>query len=198
MIPFATLLLAYLLGSISSAIICCRLLDLPDPRKSGSGNPGATNVLRTGNRRAAIITLAGDVLKGLIPVLVARAFGLDGLFLALVGLAAFLGHLYPIFFGFRGGKGVATAAGAMLGLTWSAALLTLVTWLILARVFRISSLAALGSAVLAPGYFWLMGADLWQVIVMSAMSLLLIGRHRDNIARLRRGDESVMGRRSQR
>ncbi|RTK99711.1 MAG: glycerol-3-phosphate 1-O-acyltransferase, partial [Lysobacterales bacterium] len=135
------LVFAYLCGSVSTAILVCRLMGLPDPRSEGSRNPGATNVLRIGGRKAAAITLAGDFLKGLIPVLVARAFGQGPEVLAATAFAAFLGHLYPVFFGFQGGKGVATALGVMVGLSWQVALAALATWLVIARVWKISSLA---------------------------------------------------------
>lgn len=140
------IVLGYLAGSVSTAIIVCRAMGLPDPRNEGSRNPGATNVLRLGGKKAAAITLAGDFLKGLLPVLLARLAGVEATGLALIALAAFLGHLYPIFFGFQGGKGVATAFGAILGLSAPVALAALATWLIMAFVLRISSLSALTAA----------------------------------------------------
>ncbi len=143
-------LVAYLLGSLSSAIIVCRLAGLPDPRSDGSGNPGATNVLRLGGKKPAIVTLAGDMLKGLLPVLLGHALGLAPVLLALVGLAAFLGHLYPVFFRFQGGKGVATALGVLLGLDWVVGLATVATWLAVAFLTRYSSLSALIATGLAP------------------------------------------------
>jgi acyl phosphate:glycerol-3-phosphate acyltransferase len=186
---------AYLLGSISSAVLVCRALNLPDPREQGSGNPGATNVLRFGGKQAAAVTLLGDLFKGLLPVLLGRALGMDAPILAAIALAAFLGHLYPVFFGFRGGKGVATAFGALLGLSPWAALAALATWLVVAFGLKISSLAALSACVLAPLYLWLLGAPPSWVLALAAMALLLIWRHRGNIQRLLAGREGRIGER---
>ncbi|HAS81567.1 MAG TPA: acyl-phosphate glycerol 3-phosphate acyltransferase [Verrucomicrobia bacterium] len=183
----------YLAGSISTAILVCRAMGLPDPRSEGSRNPGATNVLRFGGKKAAAITLAGDFLKGLLPVLLAQWIGLDHSGLALTALAAFLGHLYPVFFGFEGGKGVATAFGAMLGLSWPVALAALVTWLFMAFVVRISSLSALTAAVLTPVYAWLFDLPLAAQAVIMAMVLLLIWRHQANIRNLLAGAEDKIG-----
>lgn len=184
---------AYLLGSLSTAIILCRLLGLPDPRTQGSGNPGATNVLRLGGKKLAALTLLGDLVKGLLPVLIARAVTTDPVVLAAVAMAAFLGHLYPVFFGFKGGKGVATAVGVLLGLSWPVALAAILTWLFMAALFRISSLSALTASLLAPAYmFWLDGR--MPFIVMTAvMSLFLLWRHRSNIQRLLAGEEGKIG-----
>ncbi|HEY5789789.1 MAG TPA: glycerol-3-phosphate 1-O-acyltransferase PlsY, partial [Gammaproteobacteria bacterium] len=145
-------LVAYLLGSLSSAVIVCRLAGLPDPRSGGSGNPGATNVLRLGGKRLAAVTLLGDLLKGLLPVLAARLLGVEPALLGVIALAAFLGHLYPLFFGFRGGKGVATALGVLLGLDWVVGLATLLTWLAVALLSRYSSLSSLVATALAPAW----------------------------------------------
>ena len=185
--------LGYLAGSISTAILVCRAMGLPDPRSEGSRNPGATNVLRFGGKKAAAITLAGDFLKGLLPVLLARWVGLEDIGLALTALAAFLGHLYPVFFGFEGGKGVATAFGAILGLSWPVALADLVTWLLMAFLVRISSLSALTAAVLAPvfgGWFGLPFAYNAAILMMAA---LLVWRHRSNIRNLLAGAEDKIG-----
>ncbi|HXH03693.1 MAG TPA: glycerol-3-phosphate 1-O-acyltransferase PlsY [Candidatus Competibacteraceae bacterium] len=179
----------YLLGSLSTAIIVCRLLGLPDPRSQGSRNPGATNVLRIGGKKAAVITLAGDFLKGLIPVLLAKLAGVDPVGLALTALAAFLGHLFPVFFGFQGGKGVATALGVLLGLSWPVALACLGTWLLVAKLTQISSLAALTASVLSPLYLWLFRVPPVYVLVTLVMVALLIWRHKDNIRRLLAGEE---------
>lgn len=187
------IVLGYLAGSISTAILVCRAMGLPDPRSEGSRNPGATNVLRFGGKKAAAITLAGDFLKGLLPVLLAHWIGLDEVGLALTALAAFLGHLYPVFFGFEGGKGVATAFGAMLGLSWPVALAALVTWLFMAFVVRISSLSALTAAVLTPVYAWLFDLPLAAQAVIMAMVLLLIWRHQANIRNLLAGAEDKIG-----
>jgi glycerol-3-phosphate acyltransferase PlsY len=180
---------AYLAGSISSAIIVCRLLGLPDPRGEGSGNPGATNVLRIGGKKAAAITLIGDMLKGIIPVLVAKLLGATLAVQAMVAVAAFLGHLYPVFFGFRGGKGVATAIGVLLGLHWQVGLLTIATWLVIAKVFRISSLAALLSILVTPLYIWWLIPEPSLLAAMLFMAALLFWRHRSNIRNLLQGTE---------
>jgi acyl phosphate:glycerol-3-phosphate acyltransferase len=184
---------AYLLGSISSAIIVCRILGLPDPRGEGSGNPGATNVLRIGGKKAAAITLIGDMLKGLVPVLLAKLLGVSIAAQAVVAVAAFLGHLYPIFFGFRGGKGVATALGVLLGLHWPVGLLTMATWLLIAKVFKISSLAALLSLLVAPVYIWWLVPEPSLIIAMLFMLILLFWRHRSNIQNLLKGTEGHIG-----
>ncbi len=186
---------AYLLGSLSSAIIVCKLMGLGDPREAGSGNPGATNVLRIGGekgRLAAAITLLGDLLKGLLAVLAARAFGLEGWQLALVGFAAFLGHLYPLFFGFRGGKGVATFLGVLFGLNVWMGLVFAAIWLFVAKVLKISSVSALAASALSPLYvWWLSGQDVRLTAVVTLMAVWLWWRHRSNIARLLRGEEKA-------
>ena len=193
LIDIALIAGAYLLGSLSAAIILCRLLGLPDPRTQGSGNPGATNVLRFGGKKLAALTLIGDMVKGLIPVLIARAVTADPAILAAVAMAAFLGHLYPVFFGFKGGKGVATAVGVLFGLSWPVALAAILTWVAMAALFRISSLSALTASVLAPAYmFWLDGRT--PFITMTAvMSVLLLWRHQANIRRLLAGEEKRIG-----
>ena len=183
----------YLLGSLSSAIITCRLLGLPDPRNQGSCNPGATNVLRIGGKKAAAITLIGDMLKGLIPVLVAKLLGADLSIQAAVAVAAFLGHLYPVFFGFQGGKGVATALGVLLGIHWPVGLLTIATWLVIAKVFKISSLAALLAILVTPLYIWLLIPNNSLIIAMLFMGTLLFWRHRTNIKGLLAGSEGKIG-----
>ena len=187
------IVMAYLLGSVSTAIVTCRVMGLPDPRTHGSGNPGATNVLRHGGKRAAFITLSGDMLKGLLPVLVARAVGAPIEVLALVGLAAFLGHLFPVFFGFRGGKGVATLIGVLFGIAWSLGLVYVLTWLLVAAIWRISSLAALVAAVLAPFYSLYLLGDVVVALVVAIVVLLLIVRHRSNIEKLIEGREDRIG-----
>lgn len=187
------LALAYLLGSISSAIIVCRLMGLGDPREAGSGNPGATNVLRIGGERgklAAGITLAGDLLKGVVPVLLGHLLQLDALAIILIGAAAFFGHLYPVFFQFKGGKGVATFLGVMLGLNFWAGLLVVASWLFVAKVLKISSLSALVASALAPIYLYLITGEWSWVVITLVMTLVLFWRHRSNIGRLVRGEES--------
>jgi glycerol-3-phosphate acyltransferase PlsY len=180
---------AYLLGSISSAIIVCRIMGLPDPRTQGSNNPGATNVLRIGGKKAAAITLLGDALKGLIPMLVGHALEVSPLILALTGMAAFLGHLYPVFFGFNGGKGVATAMGVQFGLSWLVGASVGGVWLFMAKVLNVSSLAALVSMSLAPLFVWIFWPAPELIIMQSVMSLILIWRHRSNIRNLLSGEE---------
>lgn len=183
------IILAYLSGSISTAIIVCKLMHLPDPRSGGSNNPGATNVLRLGGKKAAAITLIGDMLKGLIPVLVAVLFTRNQTTLALVACFAFLGHLYPVFFHFKGGKGVATSFGVLLGLSWPVALAVAGTWLAMTWLFKISSLSALTAAVLAPLYMWFIESSLTYLYLSLFISILLIWRHRSNIRKLLDGTE---------
>lgn len=182
-------LFGYLSGSLSAAIIVCKIMGLPDPRTQGSHNPGATNVLRIGGKKAAAITLLGDAIKGLVPVLVGQALSQDLVQLGIIGLAAFLGHLYPVFFSFRGGKGVATAFGVFVGISWMTGLALLTTWLVMARLFKISSLSALTAAVLAPAYLWLIEGDQILVGIAIIISSLLIFRHRSNIKNLISGRE---------
>lgn len=185
----ALIVFGYLLGSISSAIIVCKLLRLPDPRTFGSNNPGATNVLRHGSKVAAGITLVGDMLKGVIPVVIAHAVGADNLTLALVASAAFLGHLYPVFFRFQGGKGVATMLGALLALQFWAGLATCGVWLFMAFVVKISSLSALVATATAPLWIWLLTRSPEITIAVAAMTVLLYWRHRSNIQNLLKGTE---------
>jgi glycerol-3-phosphate acyltransferase PlsY len=187
------ILLAYLIGSLSFAVIVSRAFGLPDPHTYGSGNPGATNVLRTGRKAAAALTLLGDGAKGWVAVFLAQQLGpeyaLDASGIAGVALAVFIGHLYPLYFGFRGGKGVATALGVLLAINPWLGLGTLATWLVIALFFRISSLAAIIAAVFAPLYdLWLSGPRLMTVAV-AVISVLLLLRHKANILRLVRGEE---------
>lgn len=192
-------MLAYLVGSVSFAVVVSRAMGLADPRTYGSRNPGATNVLRTGNRAAAVLTLLGDAVKGSLAVFVARQLGDDYGFadgtIALVALAVFVGHLFPLYHRFEGGKGVATAAGVLLALHWAVGLATLATWLIIAFFFRYSSLAALVAAVFAPLYWvFLFGTRSPSIaLAILVMSLLLIWRHRTNLANLMAGKESRIG-----
>ena len=187
-------LLAYLLGSVSSAVVIARLMGLRDPRDVGSGNPGATNILRYGGKAAAILTLAGDILKGVIAVLIARALTTDDVVIVLSGFAAFLGHLFPVFFGFRGGKGVATALGVWLALSPWVGLLLLVTWVLMAVLFRYSSLSALTASVAAPLYVAWLSPGMPYLATMIVMSAILIFRHRSNIRNLLAGTETKIGR----
>jgi len=185
---------SYCIGSISSAILVSACLRLPDPRTEGSKNPGTTNVLRLGGKKAAVLTLLGDVLKGFIPVWVASQMALTAPEIGAVMLAVVLGHLYPIFFKFQGGKGVATALGAVFGLSWPIGLLFLATWGIVVALFRISSAGALVSAFLAPFYMYAI-CDITLAIAMAGVSLLIFWRHRANIYRLMHGTEPKIGRR---
>jgi len=193
MIEYLAIFASYLIGSLSSAIIVCKLMSLPDPRGEGSGNPGATNVLRFGGKKAAAITLAGDMLKGLIPVLVVKYMGMDMQTIALVGIAAFLGHLYPVFFQFKGGKGVATMLGVMLGFSWWVGLATAGTWLFMAKIVKISSLSALVATLLAPVYVWLWYFSPATLGVTIIMTVILFWRHRSNIQNLISGKEDKIG-----
>lgn len=197
LLSLLAVLAAYLIGSLSFAVIVSRVFGLADPRSYGSKNPGATNVLRSGNKKAAILTLVFDALKGVVPVLLVQfygpRFGLGEGTVAMVGLAAFLGHLWPVFFKFEGGKGVATAAGVLLAFNVWLGLATLATWIVVAFVFRYSSLAALAAAALAPLYqllIWGAGPLAAAIVVMS---LLLIWRHSANIQKLLAGTESKLG-----
>jgi glycerol-3-phosphate acyltransferase PlsY len=194
---FLATFVAYLIGSLSFAVIVSKWMGLPDPHSYGSGNPGATNVLRTGKKAAALLTLVGDAGKGWFAVWLAQRvaadFSLNETTLAGVALAVFLGHLFPVFFRFQGGKGVATAAGILLAINLWLGLATLATWLIIAVFFRYSSLAALVASVFAPFYtFYLFGLTPYLPAVF-AMCLLLIWRHRENITKLMNGTESQLG-----
>ena len=179
---------AFLLGSVSSAIIVCRLMGLPDPRESGSGNPGATNVLRLGGKKAAAMTLFGDMLKGLLPAALGAALGMPEVWIALIALAAVAGHIFPLFFGFQGGKGVATGLGAILGAHWVTGLLALGIWMATSLVFRYSSLSALVTFAAVPLLFLVNGKQP-SAIVFLLVTLLLFWRHQENIQRLVTGRE---------
>ena len=200
--PALATLAAYLIGSLSFAVIVSRVMGLNDPRTYGSGNPGATNVLRSGNKAAAVLTLLLDALKGFVPVVLVdqfgARFGLGEGTVALVALAAFLGHLWPVFFRFQGGKGVATALGVLFGIHWVLGLATCATWLIIAYFFRYSSLASLVSAAFAPIFYvfgdrveWYSERSILLSIVVMAMLLWM--RHRENISKLLKGTESRLG-----
>lgn len=197
-IGIALTVIGYLFGSISSAILICRLLGLPDPRSEGSRNPGTTNVLRIGGKKAAILTLAGDMLKGVVPVLIAHAVGAEPLVLALVGLAALLGHLYPVFFGFEGGKGVATGLGVLLALQPWLGLAVALTWLLVAYVSRYSSLASVIATIMAPIYYLVGAKAVWPLhgsvtLAIVVISVVILLRHKQNISRLLQGKESKIG-----
>ena len=193
--------LAYLIGSVSFAVVVSKCMRLPDPHSYGSGNPGATNVLRTGNKRAAVMTLLGDALKGFVAVVLARMIlgeasltsSLNSWILCGVVVAVFLGHLFPIFHGFKGGKGVATACGILFGINWILGMATLCTWIIVAKFMRYSSLAALAAAVFGPIYFVFLFGFHPMGIALLIVCALLIWRHRSNIRNLMNGTESRIG-----
>ena len=187
--PYFLVILAYFIGSVSAAIITCKLMGKVDPRTVGSHNPGATNVLRYAGKKAALLTLLGDLLKGLIPVAIGHALGLNWQWLGLVGLAAFLGHLYPVYYGFKGGKGVATALGVYLGLQPIVGIVVVLTWLISALIFNISSLSALIATLLAPLYFYWVSDSLPLFIILVVMTGFIYWRHRSNIVEIIAGTE---------
>lgn len=194
----ALIIIGYLLGSLSTAVITCKVMGLPDPRQIGSGNPGATNVLRSGGKKAAIITLAGDLLKGLLPVAATLYLNREEMVAALVGLAAFLGHLYPLYFGFKGGKGVATALGVIFALNPFSGAAVTTTWLGMAVVTRISSLSALTAFLLAPLYLYFFTHKAGASVIMLCISGLIFWRHRRNIRNLVNGAEPRIGQKTER
>lgn len=185
----ALIAFAYLLGSISSAILLSRIMGFRDPRSEGSKNPGATNVLRIAGKKAAALTLVGDCLKGFIPVMLGRWLEADSSILALTAFAAFLGHCYPIFFGFQGGKGVATAIAGTVAFDWIVGAILIAIWLLLAKVFRISSLAAIVSFATLPATVWWFERGWESPTIFAVISVILIWRHRGNIRRLLQGAE---------
>lgn len=183
-----SIIIAYLLGSVSCAVIVSKIMKLPDPRKEGSGNPGTTNVLRLGGKKAAIYVLIGDALKGLIAVIIGRLFHVDGILLGFVALAAVIGHVFPVFFKFKGGKGVATSIGAILGLSFWVGIFLIATWIIVALIFRYASVAALITAIAAPIYMLIAGRASFAFPVL-LITILIIWKHWENIDRLRKGTE---------
>lgn len=185
--------IGYLIGSLSTAILVCRALGLPDPRDQGSKNPGATNVLRYGGKKAAALTLFGDLVKGTLPVLVAIGLEAEPQIVGLVGVAAFLGHLYPIFFDFQGGKGVATGAGVFFGFNWLLGSVVVGAWLVAVKISRISSLSAIIAASLAPFLAWWLLDSSALMLATLFISVICIGRHRENIERLWKGREGRIG-----
>ena len=193
------IILAYLLGSISFAVIASWVFRLPDPRTFGSMNPGATNVLRSGNKVAAIFTLLGDAGKGWVAVILAQHFasvwGLDNNVIAAVALLVFLGHIWPVFLHFKGGRGVATAVGVVLGLSLWSGVLAIITWIIVAMIWRFSSLSALVAATLTPVYAWIFLDSEISTLVILVISLLIIWRHKSNISNLIAGKETKIGKR---
>lgn len=195
-----TVLVAYLIGSLSFAVILARVFGMPDPRSYGSGNPGATNVLRSGRKAVAALTLLGDALKGVVAVLLAKwttaAWGLPDYLPALAGLAVLLGHIWPVFFGFQGGKGVATALGLLLALNPWLGLACAASWLLVFVVIRVSSLSALVAAGLAPAYAWLLEGNAVATAAIAGLAMLIFWRHKANIARLLSGEEAAFKKRS--
>jgi len=194
MMPYFLVILAYFLGSVSTAVISCKLLGKVDPRTVGSKNPGATNVLRYAGKKAAFFTLLGDLLKGLSPVVMGHYLGLQWMWLGLVGLAAFLGHIYPIFYGFKGGKGVATALGVFIGLQPIVGIVVVLTWFISALVFNISSLSALIATLLAPFYFFWVTESIPLLVILLIMTVFIFWRHRTNIVEIIDGTEDKISR----
>ena len=192
-VHIALIVAGYLLGSIASAVVVCRLLGLSDPRTEGSHNPGTTNVLRLHGKKAALMTLAGDLLKGYLPVACATFLGAPHWVTAAAGVAAFIGHLYPLFFGFQGGKGVATIIGVLLGIHWLLGGAFIATWLMVAALFRYSSLAAMTAALLTPIFTWLITADPAYVGAMTLLATILLWRHRSNMQSLVKGTEDKIG-----
>lgn len=190
------IIIAYLIGSIASAILISKWLHLPDPRSIGSGNPGATNVLRTGNKKAAALTLFGDLLKGFIPVYIGHWLQFEVTALCLVGLAAILGHMYPIYYRFRGGKGVATTLGVLLGIAWPLAISWGLIWISVAKITRYSSLAALLATLSLPIIAWFLHYPVPVVLLTTNISLLIVWRHRGNIKNLYHGKESQIGKKN--
>jgi len=196
MLLYVLPVLGYLLGSVSAAIVTARVLGLKDPREVGSRNPGATNILRYGSKTAAVVVLLGDALKGVIAVVIARLLTDDAWVIALTGGAAFVGHLFPVFFHFRGGKGVATAFGVWLAIAPIVGVLMLATWALVALLFRYSSLAALVAMATGPFYLWWLVPVPALIVTMVAMTALLFYRHRANIANLLAGRESKIGKKT--
>jgi glycerol-3-phosphate acyltransferase PlsY len=193
MIKILLPLFAYLLGSVSSAIVVAKLFGLTDLRLVGSGNPGATNILRYGGKKAAVLTLVGDILKGVVPVLAAHLLNVDVVTLALTMLAAFLGHLFPLYHGFKGGKGVATAAGVLLALNGWVGLAVIASWLAVAFATRYSSLSAIVATLLAPLLVWWLTHEPVLVIATAVMGAILLWRHQSNIKKLLAGTEPKIG-----
>ena len=188
------LIASYFLGSVSSAIIICRILGLPDPRTEGSKNPGATNVLRIGGKKVAAFVLIFDGLKGAMPILLAHYFGLSLFELTIILLSAFLGHVFPIYYGFKGGKGVATYLGGLIGLNFFVGLTFSIIWLIVAKVIKVSSIAALTATLLSPIYFYFITThDVKATLIIFLINLFIYFTHRENIRRIMNGEEGVIG-----
>ena len=193
LLNISLVILAYLFGSLSAAVIVCKIMHLDDPRKHGSKNPGTTNVLRLHGKKAAALTLAGDLIKGLVPVLLVKLLGAPHLVIALSALAAFCGHIFPIFFNFQGGKGVATLVGVLLGMQWLLGAAFITSWLVIAFLFRYSSLAALSAAALLPIFAIFLQEPAYYISSIVVMIIILFWRHRSNIRNLIAGKEDKIG-----
>ncbi len=187
--PYFLVILAYFIGSISTAIVSCKVMGKADPRTVGSKNPGATNVLRYAGKKAAFFTLFGDILKGIVPVAIGHALNLDWQWLGLIGLAALLGHIYPIYYGFKGGKGVATALGIYIALQPIVGIVVILTWMVSALIFNISSLSALIATLLAPLYFFWVTDSIALFLILVAITTVIYWRHRTNIVEIIDGTE---------
>ena len=190
MMAIVMFMLAYVLGSLCSAVIVCRIFSLPDPRLSGSANPGTTNVLRIAGKKYAIIVLFADMIKGFLPVLISNNLGVDASWLGWIALAAVIGHIYPVFFSFQGGKGVATFFGALFGLKFAVGSFTIATWFVMALIFGYSSLAAITAIALAPFYSIVLLKNVWLFTPIMLSSMLILYKHHDNIRRLFYGEEA--------
>ena len=192
-VDFLLIIIAYLLGSLSAAVLVCNILGLSDPRSGGSRNPGTTNVMRLHGKKAAFLTLTGDILKGIIPVLLAKVISNSEIIIALSGLAAFLGHIFPIYFGFKGGKGVATLIGVLFATHWQLGVAYVLTWILTAFIFRYSSLAALIAAILTPLYAYFSGQETQYIISLIIIMIILLWRHKPNIINLIKKKEDKIG-----
>ena len=192
-VDFLLIIIAYLLGSLSAAVLVCNILGLSDPRSGGSGNPGTTNVMRLHGKKAAFLTLTGDILKGIIPVLLAKVISNSEIIIALSGLAAFLGHIFPIYFGFKGGKGVATLIGVLFATHWQLGVAYVLTWILTAFIFRYSSLAALIAAILTPLYAYFSGQESQYIVILIIIMIILLWKHKPNIINLIKKKEDKIG-----
>ena len=193
LVDLLLIIIAYLLGSLSAAVLVCNILGLSDPRSGGSGNPGTTNVMRLHGKKAAFLTLSGDILKGIIPVLLAKVISNSEIIIALSGLAAFLGHIFPIYFRFKGGKGVATLIGILFATHWLLGAAYVLTWVLTAYIFRYSSLAALTAAILTPLYAYFSGQETQYIISLIIIMIILLWRHKPNIINLIKKKEDKIG-----
>ena len=193
LVDLLLIIIAYLLGSLSAAVLVCNILGLSDPRSGGSGNPGTTNVMRLHGKKAAFLTLSGDILKGIIPVLLAKVISNSEIIIALSGLAAFLGHIFPIYFGFKGGKGVATLIGVLFATHWQLGAAYVLTWILTAFIFRYSSLAALIAAILTPLYAYFSGQESQYIVILIIIMIILLWKHKPNIINLIKKKEDKIG-----